>query len=252
MKKFLASIILIVLCQGYSYGQKKYEMVVKTTDGKELTIKAEDLVRTYFRKIEEEPPANAGLCPDNHHPHMIDLGLPSGTKWACCNVGASVPEEFGLYLSWGESASKEDYSDKKYLHKNGNEYIDIGANITKTQYDAAYVLWGDSWQMPTVDQFNELLEFTQYSWVERNGVYGGLFTSSNGKSVFLPAAGGIWKKEVLGDNLEGYYWTSEIGKSYDYTAWFLSFDFDRAKMFHIEGHRFVGRSVRPVHVNSEN
>ena len=70
MKKFLASIILIVLCQGYSYGQKKYEMVVKTTDGKELTIKAEDLVRTYFRKIEEEPPANAGLCPDNHHPHI--------------------------------------------------------------------------------------------------------------------------------------------------------------------------------------
>lgn len=43
-------------------------------------------------------------CPDNNHPHMIDLGLPSGTKWACCNVGASKPEDYGGYYEWGQIA----------------------------------------------------------------------------------------------------------------------------------------------------
>ena len=49
-------------------------------------------------------------CPDNHHPHMIDLGLPSGTKWACCNVGASRPEEYGGYYAWGETEEKDYYT----------------------------------------------------------------------------------------------------------------------------------------------
>ena len=48
-------------------------------------------------------------CPDNNHPHIIDLGLPSGTKWACCNVGASIPEGYGYYYAWGETETKDHY-----------------------------------------------------------------------------------------------------------------------------------------------
>lgn len=53
-------------------------------------------------------------CPDERHPHMIDLGLPSGTKWACCNVGADRPNGYGNLYAWGESARKTDYCLAKY------------------------------------------------------------------------------------------------------------------------------------------
>ena len=49
-------------------------------------------------------------CPDANHPHAIDLGLPSGTKWACCNVGASAPEQYGGYYAWGETHEKSVYN----------------------------------------------------------------------------------------------------------------------------------------------
>ena len=59
-------------------------------------------------------------CPDGHHPHAIDLGLPSGTKWACCNVGAEKPEDDGGYYAWGETGEKEEYTWVTYQ----NAYMD--------------------------------------------------------------------------------------------------------------------------------
>ncbi len=58
--------------------------------------------------------ANAQSCPDNNHPHMIDLGLPSGTKWACCNVGATTPEAYGGYYAWGETEEKDYFDQENY------------------------------------------------------------------------------------------------------------------------------------------
>ena len=56
-------------------------------------------------------------CPDNHHPHLINLGLPSGTLWACCNVGATTPEGSGGYYAWGETEEKsEGYDWKNYIY----------------------------------------------------------------------------------------------------------------------------------------
>ena len=69
--------------------------------------------------------ANAQSCPDNKHPHMIDLGLPSGTKWACCNIGAEKPEGYGGYYAWGETQTKSTYNDDTYLYYKNKEYDDI-------------------------------------------------------------------------------------------------------------------------------
>ena len=99
-------------------------------------------------------------CPDGHHPHAIDLGLPSGTKWACCNVGASTPEGYGGYYAWGETSEKSYYYSSTYSYYNSNTgYVNIGSDIAGTSYDVAHVHMGGSWRMPTHDQQMELMDY---------------------------------------------------------------------------------------------
>ena len=152
-------------------------------------------------------------CPDNNHPHLIDLGLPSDTKWACCNIGASRPEEFGGYYSWGETSEKDVYDEFSYIlgYEHQNEdgtfsiyYYDIGREIAGTPYDAALVNWGAAWQMPSWDKLRELYFETTQEWTVVNGTAGYLFTGPNEGSIFLPAAGGI-------DTLWGQFSESEYG-----------------------------------------
>lgn len=130
-------------------------------------------------------------CPDDNHPHAIDLGLPSGTKWACCNVESSSPEGYGGYYAWGETEEKSDYD--RYTYKYYNDItgyiINIGSNISGTQYDVAHVKWGGSWRMPTKDEIEELVNNCTWKWTTYNGVNGQLVTAPNGNSIFLPAAG---------------------------------------------------------------
>ena len=99
-------------------------------------------------------------CPDDHHPHLINLDLPSGTLWACCNVGATTPEGAGGYYAWGETEEKsEGYDWKNYIYSNGSQYYytDIGLTICGTEYDVAHVKWGGYWQMPSFEQIQELI-----------------------------------------------------------------------------------------------
>lgn len=149
------------------------------------------------------------ICPDDNHPHMIDLGLPSGTKWACCNVGASVPwEEGGLY-AWGESVEKEEYTQKNYSLA-GLKYAENNTGLAMSfllfdlqdpeykKYDTASVLWGESWQMPNNDQAEELFREinihdpvyrywdynrTHYSLIDYDGM---VFKGPNGNYIFIP------------------------------------------------------------------
>jgi len=104
-------------------------------------------------------PSTSNLsCPDDNHPHMIDLGLSSGTKWACCNVGANKPEGNGDYYAWGETQTKSKYNWSTYTHCDGSEENchNIGSDIAGTRYDVAHVKWGGSWVMPSRDQIKEL------------------------------------------------------------------------------------------------
>lgn len=192
-------------------------------------------------------------CPDNHHPHMIDLGLPSGTKWACCNVGANKPEEFGGYYAWGETATKNVYTEAsyKYAQKKGNTYyyINIGKDIASTKYDAATVNWGSPWVMPSQEQMEELYNNCTSGMAKENGVNGRRFTGPNGASIFLPVAGERLEDELRYDGSEGYYWSSTLNESNTNYAWFLNFYYyNGGHVITGDNHlrRFNGRSVRPV------
>jgi hypothetical protein len=164
----------------------------------------------------------------NHNGHeYVDLGLPSGTLWATCNVGATTPEAYGDYFAWGETQPKTIYNWSTYRHCNGDfdqltkycynssfGYNGFTDNLTTLlpEDDAATANWGNGWCMPTVDQWNELRNNTTNTWTTRNGVDGMLFTASNGNSLFLPAEGYLWNDELDGVG-GGYYWSSSFGNS---------------------------------------
>lgn len=196
--------------------------------------------------------AKAQFCPDDNHPHMIDLGLPSGTKWACCNVGATKPEEYGDYYTWGETEVKSVYnwsSCKYWTDHNGdgyvedNEFTDLGSDIAGTGYDVAHVKWGGSWIMPSHNHEVELLDNCTYTWTSMNGVEGGQFTGPSGGSIFLPAAGYRWEGNLNFAGSHGYYWFSTQSPYESSFAYFLSFHSDDAYWAYRRG---FGQSVRPV------
>ena len=185
-------------------------------------------------------------CPDDNHPHLIDLGLPSGTKWACCNVGAENPEDYGGYYAWGETEEKDYYSWDTYIHCDGSPSTchDLGSDIAGAQYDVAHVKWGGSWVMPSKVQQDELRFNCTYTWTTLNGVSGGQFTGSNGGSIFLPAAGYRWGDNLSDAGSRGYYWSSTQNPSRSNGAYYLYFNSGYASWS--GNNRDYGRTVRPV------
>jgi len=184
-------------------------------------------------------------CPDNHHPHLIDLGLPSGTKWACCNVGATAPEDYGGYYAWGETEEKNYYDSSTYQYYQNGSYVNLGSDIAGTQYDVARVKWGGSWVMPTHDQQMELCDNCTYEWTTVNGVKGGKFTSkTNGGIIFLPAAGRRLTSGLDDAGSHGYYWSSTQGPSITGSTFCLYFGSGYTDWSY--ANRSSGRSVRPV------
>ena len=113
---------------------------------------------------------------------LIDLGLPSGTKWADRNVGADSPEASGDYFRWGETVPFTENSDEY-------EYRDLGKNIAGTEYDAATVNLGKGYRMPTHEQQKDLLKCCTWEWTTLNGVKGMKVTGPNGNHIFFPASG---------------------------------------------------------------
>ena len=176
----------------------------------------------------------------------VDLGLPSGLKWATCNVGANKPEEYGDYFAWGELKPKQEYTGETYEHiKRGflgiKKYVDLGEISGNAQYDAARFKWKGSWRMPTKEEMEELKKNCTWTWTKQGGKKGCKVTGPNGNSIFLPAAGCRYGSSL---NYAGYYWSSTPYGYYDNNAYCLS--------FYSSGHyvyddcRYHGRSVRPV------
>lgn len=165
--------------------------------------------------------ASAQSASDNNNAaEAVDLGLPSGTLWASCNIGATNPEEFGDYYSWGETEPKASYKLEEYRHfKAGQEnvmairraFADLGKDIAGTQYDVAYVKWGEEWQMPSLGQFQELEQNCVWEWTSVNEVAGYKITSkTNGNSIFLPAAGSKASQRTSNIGVYGLYWSSTV------------------------------------------
>ena len=154
-------------------------------------------------------------CPDNNHPHAIDLGLPSGKKWSCCNVGANSPEQSGGYYAWGETKEKTNYSASTYIHTDPGTGIlyNIGSDISGTTYDVAYVKWGSLWEMPSKEDFKELINGTNGEWVDNynwTGIGGYKFANKENPSIFMfiPATGVRMDTEIYSVGLYGNCWTS--------------------------------------------
>ncbi len=194
----------------------------------------------------------------NGHEYL-DLGLPSGTLWATCNVGADAPEDCGDYFAWGETSPKDFYDWSNYQYGSDwnkltkycshsdeglNGFVD---NLTTLEAsdDAAAANWGDGWYMPSKDQLLELRDNTTPTWITQNGVEGMLFTASNGNSVFLPATGyylGSVPQSVGGF---GHYWSNSRGENTSFEAYYISFNSSNSCLLMSYGRNY-GRTVRPV------
>ena len=202
------------------------------------------------------------VVPEEHE--WVDLGLPSGTLWATCNVGASSPEAYGNYYAWGETFTKinNTWNTYKYSSITGTTLTkyctspSYGTVDNKTELepsnDAATENWGTSWQMPSLDQFKELINssYTYTEWTTTpNGVKGRKITSkSNGKSIFLPAAGYRNDAGLSNDCSDGLYWSRSLYESDSRNGWCLDFGSSYINTNH--DYRCYGRSVRPVRVQT--
>ena len=196
-------------------------------------------------------------CPDNNHPHMIDLGLPSGTKWACCNVGASSPEGYGRYYAWGETFESGKHSWATYTLCKGTYETSFNlGDIAGTEYDVARTQWGVPWMMPTNDQYTELVNNCSFQWVVRNGIKGAQFRGRNGRTIFFPAAGHHCDGVLAGTGLYGDYRTSSQSAARYYDAYYICFYNGKIIWFPsrniIDNNRSHGRSVRPVAIVNNN
>ena len=195
-------------------------------------------------------PASSAPC------EAVDLGLPSGIKWASCNVGASSPEDYGGYYAWGEVEEKEDYSWDTYKWYNGSDDTmtkyctdsDYGTvdnkSVLDPEDDVAHVKWGGSWRMPTLEEQEELLDECTWEWTTLNGVDGYRVTGPNGNSIFLPAAGYRHGTGLDDRGDLGFYWSSSLDDDSSGSAYFLYFDGGSYDWFSYS--RFYGLSVRPV------
>lgn len=163
----------------------------------------------------------------------VDLGLPSGVKWAGWNVGASAPEEYGGYFAWGETSEKSVYDLDSYQHKE-KEYYNydsdfwhwiysyIGDCISGTSYDVATVRWGGGARMPTLEEIKELEYECYWEGGYLNGVKGVFAIGPNGNSIFIPSAGCRRDTDLDYEGNDGYLWSGSGGMGPDANAYYLS------------------------------
>lgn len=183
----------------------------------------------------------------------VDLGLPSGVKWASCNVGARSPEDYGGYYAWGETEEKDCYSFDSYLYYNHvtdnwfdpQNWIYIGYNISGTKYDAAHVKWGDKWRMPTFEEIKELISNCYVKEITYNGVNGLELTGPNGKKIFLPAGGFRENYDIIDLNIKGIYYSGSVDSNNNTFGSTLSFEVEY-NGYSFGGSRAAGINIRPV------
>ena len=185
---------------------------------------------------------------------MVDLGLTSGTLWMDRNVGASSPEDAGLYFAWGETIgytadevgkTKQFSWDDYKFGSTPTKYNSTDGLTTLETTDDAVLQNVHKYSMPTKEQIQELIDGTTSTWTSQNGVNGRLFTSkTNGNSIFVPAAGYGDYGSVGSVGSYGFLWSSSLNEDYTNSAWNLFFYSDDVDLRYNE--RCSGLSVRGV------
>ena len=237
------------------------------TDGQTITATADMTLYAQWTSNGTNP--TPGPTPPNtlNGHEFVDLGLPSGIRWATCNVGSTTPEGYGDYFAWGETSTKDTYNWSTYRYCNGSsstltkycnnaEYGNNGFTDALTTLeasdDAATANWGAGWRMPTQSEIQELYDNCTHEWTTQNGVKGEKFTGSNGNSIFLPAAGYRGDDELYDVGSLGYCWSSSLCTSRPYIAWLLLFSCWDECGTNDDFTRGSGVSVRPVCVSAQN
>lgn len=190
---------------------------------------------------------------DSNGYDYVDLGLPSGIKWAAYNVGATKPEENRYYFAWGEISPKNSYNESNsvtsglsYSELKSRSIIGSDGNLT-AEYDAARANWGGDWRMPTTEEQQELINNCSWEWTTLNCINGYRVTGPNGNIIFLPAAGSRDGTLLYNEGVIGLYWSSTPCASLD-DAYGLNFDsyYYGCNIDNYIRYRFRGRCVRPV------
>ena len=232
MKNLIFPIVVMLTFLGLETVQTQ-TVVVKFLDGQTVEYDVTQIESISFKQAD-----------------YVDLGLPSGTLWATCNVGASSPEDYGDFFAWGETKPKEEYIRDNYFDFYDGDY----QNYTLTGFyeplpenDAATANWGRNREMPSKEQLEELFnsDFTITEKTTINDVNGLQITSrSNGESIFLPAAGRFLLSKVFNGTLNCYYWSRSLSDSYFDCGCYL---YLQSGTFFTHGSdRCQGQSVRPV------
>ena len=231
-----------------------FTVLVKDSEGNDITSFAKESAAIFSATEAMVMPVKEVEKP--FVPEFVDLGLPSGLKWATCNVGAVTPEEYGDYFAWGEVETKANYTYQNYKWWTNGNYEQITKYCSNHSYgtrdnkkeleasdDAAAANWGEGWRIPTSTEFDELIDNCTWTWTTQNSVQGWK-VSANGKSIFLPAAGSFSNVlQYAGSN--GAYWTCSNNVSQSYYSYALIFT-NSVKACDKENFRYVGYSVRPV------
>lgn len=191
---------------------------------------------------------------------FVDLGLPSGLQWATCNLGATKPEEYGLYFAWGETQGYTGITDEKKFKWDDYKWSTDASGTTMTKYNAtdalitlesaddAVTAVDSGYRMPTKEECEELSANTTSEWVadyNGTGVAGRLFTSkSNSNSIFVPAAG-FYYIGILGSvGSYGSLWSSSLYTENPQDAFFFSFG--KTSLYINSVDRYQGVTIRPV------
>ncbi|MBQ7063206.1 MAG: hypothetical protein IJM88_07955 [Bacteroidales bacterium] len=195
----------------------------------------------------------------------VDLELPSGLLWAEHNLGAIAQEDFGDYYAWGEIVTKNVYDWETYHYCTTNEYgnlVTLTKYNTKSDYgtidnlsaletidDVAASVLGSGARIPTRDEWMELVNHTTVEWTTVNDVAGYKFTGSNGKSIFVPAAGRRYDSSLWDSGEEGFYWSSTLHNASPDHAWALCY---RQGYYSVTNEfRYRGHSIRPVKAKAQ-
>ena len=209
--------------------------------------------------IKVESKVTVASCDTIENGHAwVDLGLPSGLKWATCNIGASKPEEYGDYYAWGETTTKSVYSWDNYKHSTASE--DLTKYCTKETYgkngftddltdlepkdDAAMVIWGGSWRMPTDEEWIELENNCTWTSIIVNGVsVYKVMSKKNANFIIIPLAGS--KDYYLrNEGSDGVYWSSVISLNYPNNAYELVLT--ETDQYCGSSPRYLGQPIRAV------
>lgn len=212
--------------------------------------------QTPFKQTVQKTKPTSGYI--NHE--WVDLGLPSGTKWATMNIGATSPSDYGSYFAWGETSLKRSYAwknlkycldttgDKFSKYVTDSKYGDVdGKKELDLSDDAAYVNWGAGWCMPSDAQLEELRKVCKWTWTRIDGHNGYKVDGLNGNSIFLPASGHWSGSAPRLVGTRGDYWSRTLDTSRGCRAYGPGFYSSGTES--CSHNRYDGQSVRAVRIS---